>query len=54
MMEGFISSVVIVCVFALGWVASANTIAVECDRLGSFYVGKIVYKCESKATGEQP
>lgn len=29
----------------IGWVSAHNTIAKECDRLGSFLVGDSVYKC---------
>ena len=32
----------------LGWVAAHTTIAIECDRLGAFYVGKTVYVCQRK------
>ena len=48
MVEGFFSAIVLVCVFALGWVVSATTIKDECDKLNSFYVGKNVYDCKIK------
>jgi hypothetical protein len=28
-----------------GWLYAHRTIAIECERLGSFYVGKITYQC---------
>ena len=28
-----------------GWVYAHETVATECDRLGSFYVGDKVYHC---------
>ena len=32
----------------LGWIIAHNTVAVECQKLGSFYVGDKVFKCELK------
>jgi hypothetical protein len=31
-----------------GWVLAHKTVAVECNRLGSFYVGSTVYECKEK------
>lgn len=31
--------------FSYGWVGAHKTVATECERLGSFYVGKRVFKC---------
>jgi hypothetical protein len=31
--------------FILGWVAAHSTVARECERIGSFYVGDTVYVC---------
>ena len=36
----------LICGVALGWAWAHTTIASECDRLGGFYVGERVYKCE--------
>lgn len=30
---------------AIGWIFAHQTIATECERLGSFYVGKKVFHC---------
>lgn len=32
----------------LGWVWAHNTVAVECNKLGVFYVGSMVYECKEK------
>lgn len=29
----------------IGWAYAHTTVATECQRLGSFYVGKTTYKC---------
>lgn len=31
--------------YRLGWVAAHKTVAVECERLGGFYVNDKVFKC---------
>lgn len=31
--------------FIIGWQAAHVTVATECERLGSFYVNKKIYKC---------
>lgn len=31
--------------YNLGWLKAHNTIATECQRLGSFYVGSKTFKC---------
>jgi len=31
--------------YSLGWGNAHYSIATECDRLGSFFVGKRVFKC---------
>lgn len=31
--------------YNIGWLKAHNTIATECQRLGSFYVGNNVFKC---------
>lgn len=33
--------------WVFGCVAAHSTIATECKRLGSFYVGDTVYRCQS-------
>ena len=30
---------------SVGWTSAHQTVATECERLGSFYVGKDVYVC---------
>ena len=30
----------------IGWVHAHHTVADECERLGGFYVGKKIFKCE--------
>lgn len=32
----------------IGWILAHNTVATECEKLGSFYVGDKVFKCELK------
>lgn len=42
--------------WGLGWIHAHYTVARECERLGSFYVGSNVYHCtkvEKSAQGEQ-
>ncbi len=34
--------------FAFGWMVAHNTVATECNKLGSFYVGSTVYECKGK------
>ncbi|WP_448869116.1 hypothetical protein [Delftia acidovorans] len=43
-MNGWIILALIVGV-AIGWVDAHQTVATECQKLGSFYVGKKVYRC---------
>lgn len=31
--------------YSIGWTQAHYTVATECDRLGSFFVGKRVFKC---------
>ena len=31
--------------YANGWVSAHRTVATECERLGSFFVGKEVFRC---------
>jgi hypothetical protein len=32
----------------IGWVFAHNTVAAECNKLKSFYVGDKIYQCEMK------
>lgn len=52
MIEGFWKSVFIgtACgvVVAIIWGAAHETIATECRKLGSFYVGQTVFECRVK------
>jgi hypothetical protein len=38
--------------FFLGWVFAHVTVATECGKLGSFYVGEKTYECKLKAEGK--
>ena len=29
----------------IGWLQAHHTVATECEKLGGFYVGNVVYKC---------
>lgn len=31
--------------YCIGWVNAHHTVATECRKLGSFFVGKSVFKC---------
>lgn len=37
-----------------GWIHAHKTVATECERLGSFYVDKTVYKCHAIEKRDQP
>lgn len=53
MMEYFIGILIGAFVgYSYGWNAAHRTVANECKMLGSFYVGKTVYKCTE--VKEQP
>ena len=43
-----ILALAIVFLFSTGWVAAHVEVKRECDRLGAFYVGDKVYRCEEK------
>ena len=36
-----------------GWTSAHYTVATECERLGSFYVGKDVYMCSRIVKGDE-
>jgi len=38
--------------FFLGWVFAHSTVATECVKLGSFYVGEKTYECKIKTEGK--
>jgi hypothetical protein len=41
--------------YRFGWEIAHLTVAKECERLGSFYVGKKTFYCTNiEATGGQP
>jgi len=52
----FLLGVFLVMVFwvaiLIGWVVAHNTVAKECKKLGTFYVGDTMYECKAK-TEEQ-
>lgn len=37
----------------IGWVHAHLTVATECRRLGSFYVGKTVFRCSAIEPADQ-
>lgn len=39
---------VVIISFVFGWIYAHNTIAKECEKLQSFYVGSHVYQCNVK------
>ena len=39
---------IVLAAFALGWAIAHSTVATECERLGSFYVGQKVFDCKEK------
>lgn len=39
--------------YQLGWMSAHKMVAVECERLGAFFVGKRVYKCVEIATAPE-
>jgi len=43
---GLALSALIILLFSFGWVVSASSIAMECRKLGTFYVSDKIYKCE--------
>jgi hypothetical protein len=47
-MMGVSIVIVIIAFYNIGWIASANTIKTECQKLGSFYVGDQVIECKLK------
>jgi hypothetical protein len=47
-MMGVSIVIVIIAFYNIGWIASANTIKTECQKLGSFYVGDHVIECKLK------
>lgn len=48
-MMGYILTAVIAALvgYNSGWIRAHRTVLTECERLGSFYVGTTVVKCES-------
>lgn len=40
--------IVIAVATCVGWLFAHETVATECKRLGSFYVGSTVYECKEK------
>jgi hypothetical protein len=47
-MLGVFIVILLMAVYNIGWIASANTIKTECQKLGSFYVGEQVVECKLK------
>ena len=42
----FFSIMIVLVAFVFGWIFAHNTIADECEKLQSFYVGANVYDCK--------
>jgi hypothetical protein len=38
----------LLCGICLGWLIAHDTVAMECNRLGGFYVGKTDFECKVK------
>ena len=53
-MEGFIAATVCAIALFVGWVGAHKTVATECEKLGSFYVGSNVYECKPAPEKGQP
>ena len=47
-MSEYLNAVAAVIFAVVVWATSAAAIGTECERLGAFYVGSTVYKCEVK------
>ncbi len=39
--------------YLVGWRSAHLTVALECERLGAFFVGKKVFKCSSIESGKK-
>jgi len=56
MITGILICIAIMVAYYLGYAVAHHTIALECERLGGFFVGKKVYKCmviENDKVGEK-
>jgi len=56
MITGILICIAIMVACYLGYAVAHHTIALECERLGGFFVGKKVYKCmviENDKVGEK-
>ena len=45
---GVVASIIFLCFFLLVWIFTHVSIGEECEKQGSFYVGKTVYECKLK------
>lgn len=45
---GVLTTIMLVITFIFGWIVAHNTVASECNKLGAFYVGSMVYECRVK------
>ena len=50
---GFVFLVAFLIGRSSGWTSAHYTVATECERLGSFYVGKDVYVCSRIVKGDK-
>lgn len=50
---GFVFLVAFLIGRSSGWTSAHYTVATECERLGSFYVGKDVYVCKRIMKGDE-
>jgi hypothetical protein len=48
-MDNFLSAI-LVCILGIvfGWIFAHSSIASECQKLNSFYVGDTVFNCEAR------
>jgi hypothetical protein len=51
MIQGYLISLLAVCMFFSGWVFGHAAVANECERLGGFYVSNTVYECKPNKQG---
>lgn len=47
-LEMVIALIVAGCICVVTWANAHDTVAKECEKLGSFYVGSKVYECKLK------
>lgn len=49
MMDNILAAIVVFLMGSVfGWIVAHSTVATECDKLNSFYVGNRTFQCEVK------